>query len=552
MRLSRKALDAYNAAIKEQGGNAEKAARRALEIWFAENQGASVADAREFSIALMGEVGYVYGNAAGDAAYALRDVIAQAEGIELTDDDYEYLPEMEYVEDAAHYQAGKLKTGDTEGFKDGIADASRYFAERGANDTMAHFAEVDKGKARFARVPTGSTTCDYCLMLASRGFVYHSEANALNANHRHCDCRIVEGFAGMEVEGYDPDKYYDMWKHPEKYAQQTSQESKDEIAELAKIDSSKYPSKFTDTKGKRQNFEIFTDAINSVDGADPKVREIFARMDEIIDSDKIPSGNFDVKYSAGRGSVNVYSSRSTGKVTKLTVSVPKMTEENIKGTVTTTSHEFAHFIDLMKGESADRWMSSKYSSFLKPDYLSMPPSERIAAAAARSEQMKPKGKILEVMRSADVRYKSATEEVNAWYRAEYERIDADYESRESKTLEDRKQQLKEYKRLRKEYDSRMDVAHRTAMDGVDKLEDIYDALNEGYLRGKMIDGVEIRYGHGYSYYRTTSKQVEEIWANYCSLSLSRPDLIELLREDQPSLIESMDAMRDDILEGLNG
>lgn len=72
-------------------------------------------------------------------------------------------------------------------------------------------------RVRFARVPTGSTTCPYRCMLASRGFVYKSELSALNGNHRHCDCRIVEGFAGMEVEGYDPDEYYDKWKHPERY-----------------------------------------------------------------------------------------------------------------------------------------------------------------------------------------------------------------------------------------------------------------------------------------------------------------------------------------------
>ena len=74
-------------------------------------------------------------------------------------------------------------------------------------------------RVRFARVPTGATTCPYCLMLASRGFVYHSELKALNANHRYCDCRIVEGFDGMQVEGYDPDLYYDMWKNPEKYGE---------------------------------------------------------------------------------------------------------------------------------------------------------------------------------------------------------------------------------------------------------------------------------------------------------------------------------------------
>lgn len=219
MRLSRKVLDAYNAAIKKQGDNAENAARKALEAWFEENPTATVADAREFSIALMDEVGSFFGNAAGDIAYALRDMTAEAAGVELEPVDYEYAPESEYVSKAAHYQAGKLRTGDRPGFVDGIASSSRYFAERGANDTMTALGEADGkrlGKrVRFARVPTGATNCPFCIMLASRGFVYKSELSALNANHPHCDCRIVEGFDGMEVEGYDQDYYLDCYEHPD-------------------------------------------------------------------------------------------------------------------------------------------------------------------------------------------------------------------------------------------------------------------------------------------------------------------------------------------------
>lgn len=226
MKLSRRVLDAYNAAIKKQGDNAEDAARKALEAWFDENPDATVADAREFSIALMREVGTFYGNAAGDVACSLRDMAAEAAGVELPPVDYEYAPEAEYVEKAGHRQAGKLVEGNRPGFVDGIAKSSRYFAERGANDTMAALGLADGkrlGKrVRFARVPTGDTTCPYCCMLASRGFVYHSELKALNANHQNCDCRIVEGFKGMEVEGYDPDLYYDMWKNPEKYKEEQS------------------------------------------------------------------------------------------------------------------------------------------------------------------------------------------------------------------------------------------------------------------------------------------------------------------------------------------
>lgn len=220
MKLPRSVLDAYNKAVKQCGDSAEVATRKALDAWLDGHPGASIAQIREVAIAIMDEFGTVFGQAAGDAAYAMRSIAAEAAGIEVEPDAYAYMPDEEYVRKTAKYQVGKLIDGNRSAFVDAIADGSRYFSERGANDTMAHFASVDKGDVRFARVPTGATTCPYCLMLASRGFVYRSEAKALNANHRHCDCRIIEGFGGMEVEGYEPDKYYDMWKHPENYAEQ--------------------------------------------------------------------------------------------------------------------------------------------------------------------------------------------------------------------------------------------------------------------------------------------------------------------------------------------
>ncbi len=77
-----------------------------------------------------------------------------------------------------------------------------------------------KSRVRFARVPAGGETCPFCLMLASRGAVYYSEetAGANSHYHAHCRCQIVPSWDDAAIEGYDPDLYYDMWKHPEKYA----------------------------------------------------------------------------------------------------------------------------------------------------------------------------------------------------------------------------------------------------------------------------------------------------------------------------------------------
>jgi hypothetical protein len=47
-------------------------------------------------------------------------------------------------------------------------------------------------------------------MLASRGFVYHTEASASHA-HANCDCRVVPSWKAHEVEGYDPDALMAAW-----------------------------------------------------------------------------------------------------------------------------------------------------------------------------------------------------------------------------------------------------------------------------------------------------------------------------------------------------
>lgn len=92
-----------------------------------------------------------------------------------------------------------------------------YETKKAAAECVYENGRRDPERPRFARVPTGSETCEFCIMLASRGFVYHTGESAGKDGHYHanCGCRIVPGWKGTEVAGYDPDTYYDMWKHPE-------------------------------------------------------------------------------------------------------------------------------------------------------------------------------------------------------------------------------------------------------------------------------------------------------------------------------------------------
>lgn len=80
-----------------------------------------------------------------------------------------------------------------------------------SNDCMATNAERDPAKPKYGRVPSGSETCGFCLMLASYGFYANSREAASHA-HPNCDCRIVQSYDGMDIEGYNPDKMYEELK----------------------------------------------------------------------------------------------------------------------------------------------------------------------------------------------------------------------------------------------------------------------------------------------------------------------------------------------------
>lgn len=88
-----------------------------------------------------------------------------------------------------------------------------YEVMKAAANAVYSAGERDTNTPRFARVPSGSETCLFCIMLASRGFVYYNERTAGSDGHYHanCDCRIVPSWKG-NIEGYDPRALYDRYR----------------------------------------------------------------------------------------------------------------------------------------------------------------------------------------------------------------------------------------------------------------------------------------------------------------------------------------------------
>lgn len=112
------------------------------------------------------------------------------------------------VEGVVRSAAGGLFTGETARVAGAMESALQRLIKGQERATITANALHDPAAKRFARVPRGKT-CAFCLMLASRGFVYTSAkaAGELNRYHDKCDCQIVPSFGHSDpvIEGYDPE-----------------------------------------------------------------------------------------------------------------------------------------------------------------------------------------------------------------------------------------------------------------------------------------------------------------------------------------------------------
>lgn len=211
MRVSQRSLSRYRRAVDEQAELAKAYVDRSLDAYFAANSGYSTADGRRFAVELLKAAMPNFCDTAGTLAADFFDEIAEAEGMDVDSRLYD-ATDYSIIEDKVRFFARKLNDGDVEAFKNDVVDATHYFVKRSAYENMVR--NCDANNVRYARVPTGFETCAFCFMLASRGFVYHSEATAkgLHGMHVHCDCCIIPGKKGRtKIEGYDPEGMYKRW-----------------------------------------------------------------------------------------------------------------------------------------------------------------------------------------------------------------------------------------------------------------------------------------------------------------------------------------------------
>lgn len=148
-----------------------------------------------------------YGEGAGAAACEMYDAIAELQGANVPP----AVPAATAtIDETARAVVGTMKTGNV----NIVADATGRLVKLVGVDTMQQNALRDG--AEWAWIPRGDT-CAFCITLASRGWQKASKKAIRNGHaehvHANCDCTYAVRFSrGLDVEGYDPDKYLAMYE----------------------------------------------------------------------------------------------------------------------------------------------------------------------------------------------------------------------------------------------------------------------------------------------------------------------------------------------------
>ena len=152
-----------------------------------------------------------YGEGEGALAAMMYDAIAELSGAAVPPAEIAPLPTYG---DVAKAIQGAAKTSELSGYLGAVA--GRLVKQVGADTTLQN---AERDGAQFAWIPMGDT-CAFCLTLASRGWQYMSKNAMKNGHaehiHANCDCQYAVRFdKNTNVEGYDPDKYSEMYYNAE-------------------------------------------------------------------------------------------------------------------------------------------------------------------------------------------------------------------------------------------------------------------------------------------------------------------------------------------------
>ncbi len=428
-------------------------------------------------------------------------------------------------------------------------DTARYNAERVARTETkrvtycAHddvYKDTGVEELRYRCANGGdSRTCQYCR--ADNGKVFKRGEEPTLPRHPNCRCVYIpvvsDTFEDNELNELTGSvrgaENYEKWREAEakkqeevkpvekvntKTVEKELKENPTPVPEQIKL--TDYPQVFYATKPEAKNTQALLDYMNSKTSVDPNVVALYTKMDKLCDglSDevvlKVTHGEHRVKRSWNRNFEYVFD-----------VGIPKI-NPNYIGTYDTNLHEEMHFLDMLitVKDNKDKLPSKMFSQSYKPLVEAFDKATPVIGDKAK--------KLFEdFAKECDIIYKKQQETFNT----QHEKIKEQYRS----GAIDWKKYNSLYKKLSKEVNEEADNECRALFGGgVSGLQDIYDAVSKGTFR----DTGQVTYGHGSAYYtdrRRTNPNCSESLANYASLCVGHPELIDILAEDYPEIVTAL-------------
>lgn len=428
-------------------------------------------------------------------------------------------------------------------------DTARYNAERVARTETkrvtycAHddvYKDTGVEELRYRCANGGdSRTCQYCR--ADNGKVFKRGDEPTLPRHPNCRCVYIpvvsDTFEDNELNELTGSvrgaENYEKWREAEakkqeevkpvekvstKAVEKELKENPTPVPEQIKL--TDYPQVFYATKPEAKNTQALLDYMNSKTSVDPNVVALYTKMDKLCDglSDevvlKVTHGEHRVKRSWNRNFEYVFD-----------VGIPKI-NPNYIGTYDTNLHEEMHFLDMLitVKDNKDKLPSKMFSQSYKPLIEAFDKATPVIGDKAK--------KLFEdFAKECDIIYKKQQETFNT----QHEKLKEQYRS----GAIDWKKYNSLFKKLQKEVNEEADNKRRALFGGgISGLQDIYDAVSKGTFR----DTGQVTYGHGSAYYtdrRRTNPNCSESLANYASLCVGHPELIDILAEDYPEIVTAL-------------
>lgn len=303
-------------------------------------------------------------------------------------------------------------------------------------------------------------------------------------------------------------------------------EDKDTLGRVDPMLLTDYPEPFYATKAEAKNTQAMMSYVNGLDGADEDVLSLYRSLDKAYNFDE---NGIPFKISHGKShAVSYRYSLRDGKYSDVTLTIPKLSGDDLAGQMQTTLHEEMHLLDMLCGKSnreggkKGAWVSST--------------SEGLVKAFSGADDTIGE-KIQEIFKEHDKEVTTIATQMRKKLQDGIEELRAQYLPNGAFGAgSDYKEYKKAVSKLESAVEAERDYLSRNVMGGgIGNLEDIYDALSGGRHRDTGV----VKYGHGSSYYRSMEDRRAETLANYGALSVLRPDLVELLAEDKPDLVEAL-------------